>query len=232
MALLWMCLAMDIWYFCLSKDFFLEEKDLVLPFAFKASEFLQMLVYLTDIFSCLNELNISLQGSNTNIVIANEMLAAFKAKYSQSMNNIGKGNLVLVSPLEEDFEIDQFLLSDVATAVHIPSSAVVESIWQIFLCRKFGIQPPFNKEPLSISMMYHAWRWSFERGDYWHPSRWRVPQKWLTKRWHWRILGHLKNSIPKKVLGVLVPFATIYFCETGFFSLLHVETKIENHLDV
>lgn len=42
----------------------------------------------------------------------------------------------------------------------------------------------------------------------------------------------LNNSIPKKVLGVLVPFATTYFCETGFFSLLHVETKIENHLDV
>lgn len=87
-----------------------------------------MLVYLMDIFSCLNELNISLQGSNTNIVIANEMLAAFKLKYSQSMNNIEKGNLVMVSPLEEDFGIDQFLLSDVATAVQIPSSAVVECI--------------------------------------------------------------------------------------------------------
>ena len=38
-------------------------------------------------------------------------------------------------------------------------------------------------------------------------------------------------TLAKKVLEVLVPFATSYLCETGFSCLLHIKTKSRNRLD-
>ena len=45
--------------------------------SFDSPEFVQILAYWTDLFTQLNELNISTQRSDTNIVIAPEKLTSF-----------------------------------------------------------------------------------------------------------------------------------------------------------
>lgn len=86
--------------------------------AFVSSKFLQMLAYLTDIFSRLKWI----QKSNISIVIVHEKLAAFKAKIPLCIAKgslcIAKGSLALFLFLEEVVGTYQSLLSDVATAIH------------------------------------------------------------------------------------------------------------------
>ena len=56
----------------------LGEKNLVV--CFESVEFIQMTAYLADIFNHLNELNLSLQGKEINMVKASEKLKSFIAK--------------------------------------------------------------------------------------------------------------------------------------------------------
>ena len=59
---------------------FLRERGQELVKYFDEPSFVQMIAYLADVFSALNELNLSLQGRGLNIVTASEKLAAFKGK--------------------------------------------------------------------------------------------------------------------------------------------------------
>ncbi|XP_013793904.1 protein ZBED8-like, partial [Limulus polyphemus] len=98
---------------------FLKDQKLDLFSSFDTPEIVQMLAYLTDIFTHSNELNISLQGSNKNVVIAHEKLAFFKAKIPLWLRNIEKGNLARFPLLEEVVEEHESLLPEVATAICI-----------------------------------------------------------------------------------------------------------------
>ncbi|XP_013771999.1 protein ZBED8-like [Limulus polyphemus] len=98
---------------------FLKDQKLDLFSSFDSPELVQMLAYLTDIFTNLNEINIFLQGSNKNVVIAHEKLASFKAKIPLWLRNIEKGNLATFPSLEEIVEEHGSLLPEVATAIRV-----------------------------------------------------------------------------------------------------------------
>ena len=57
---------------------FLRERRQELVRYFDEPSFVQMLACLADVFSALNELSLSLQGSGLNIVTASKKLASFK----------------------------------------------------------------------------------------------------------------------------------------------------------
>ncbi|XP_068214453.1 protein FAM200C-like [Palaemon carinicauda] len=80
---------------------FLHERVQELPIHFNDPSFVQMLAYLADVFSALNELNLSLQGRGLNIMTAREKLAAFKEKLVLWIKRVKMGNLVNFPCLEE-----------------------------------------------------------------------------------------------------------------------------------
>ncbi|XP_045120470.1 protein ZBED8-like [Portunus trituberculatus] len=80
---------------------FLRERVQDLAIYFNEPSFVQMLAYLADVFSALNELNLSLQGRGLNIVTASEKLAAFKEKLVLWIKRVKMGNLVNFPCLEE-----------------------------------------------------------------------------------------------------------------------------------
>ncbi|XP_013790359.1 protein ZBED8-like [Limulus polyphemus] len=132
---------------------FLKDQKLDLFSSFNSPELVQMLAYLTDIFTHLNELNISLQGSNKNVAIAHEKLASFKAKIPLWLRNIEKGNLARFPSLEEVVEEHESLLPEVATAIRIHLEQLLYAFdGYLFLCRKFGSQRLLDKEPVSVSV--------------------------------------------------------------------------------
>jgi hypothetical protein len=57
---------------------FLREKENKLCDEFETQGFIVSLAYLADIFSHLNDLNISLQGSEVTVLGANDKIAAFQ----------------------------------------------------------------------------------------------------------------------------------------------------------
>ena len=48
---------------------------------------------------------------------------------------------------------------------------------------------------------------------------------------YWRSAMDMYPQLRKKALGVLIPFATTYLCESGFSSLLSIKTKSRNRLN-
>ena len=61
-------------------SFFLREKQNPLSLQFDCKEFLYGLAYLADIFSPLNEENLSIQGPDLTIMDVTKRLQAFQAK--------------------------------------------------------------------------------------------------------------------------------------------------------
>ena len=61
---------------------FLQYKNSDLLGSLKSNEFIQCVAYIADVMYHLNELNLSLQGQQTNVITACEKLKAFKLKLS------------------------------------------------------------------------------------------------------------------------------------------------------
>ena len=59
------------------KDF-LKERDYGIIKEMESKELNQILAYLSDLFSCLNNTSVSLQGINVNILKCREIINAFK----------------------------------------------------------------------------------------------------------------------------------------------------------
>ena len=75
------------------KVFFLEERECDLVGALESQEFAQMLAYLADIFTRMNDLSISLQGKGINILKACEKLNSLKEKLHLWRRRIERGRL-------------------------------------------------------------------------------------------------------------------------------------------
>jgi hypothetical protein len=71
---------------------FLREKENKLCEEFETQGFIVSLAYLADIFSHLNDLNISLQGSEVTDLDANQKIAAFQQKPALWKKRVAKEN--------------------------------------------------------------------------------------------------------------------------------------------
>ncbi|KAF2356531.1 Ribonuclease H-like domain [Trinorchestia longiramus] len=95
---------------------FLQEKRNALCEEFNSPEFILVLAYLAKIFSHVNDLNISIQGSNKTIVDAGEKLKSFLEKLPLWMKRVQNNNVANVARLEEILSY-QRIERDVPTAL-------------------------------------------------------------------------------------------------------------------
>ena len=72
---------------------FLKDRNSDLLVCFESVEFTQMTAYLADIFHLLNELNLSIQGKEMNMVKASEKLKSFIGKLPLWSRRLQGGNL-------------------------------------------------------------------------------------------------------------------------------------------
>ncbi|XP_037800341.1 protein ZBED8-like [Penaeus monodon] len=79
---------------------FLEERHCDLLEELESQEFNQILAYLSDIFTRMNDLSLSFQGKNKNMLNCYEKLNAFKDKLYLWCRRVKKGNLSNFPSLE------------------------------------------------------------------------------------------------------------------------------------
>jgi hypothetical protein len=79
---------------------FLREKENKLCEEFETHGFIVSLAYLADIFSHLNDLNISLQGSEVTVLDANEKITAFQQILALWKRRVAKDNYTNFPSLE------------------------------------------------------------------------------------------------------------------------------------
>ena len=88
----------------------LQKHDYNLPKEMESQEFNQMLVYLSEIVTHMNDLSISMQGKNINILKCHKKLNVFKEKLHLWCLQFKKGNLLNFFSLEEMVDDSESLI--------------------------------------------------------------------------------------------------------------------------
>ncbi|XP_073711484.1 SCAN domain-containing protein 3-like [Misgurnus anguillicaudatus] len=197
-------------------SFLTERKS---PFAhhYANAQFTAKLAYLCDIFSLLNQLNVSLQGRNSNIFFVADKVEAFKRK------------LALWIKRTQEKRMDMFpLLSDIlenSPQVNI-SDLVSQHLSQ--LAEKFDdyfpedpreghmwIADPFSVDPTKndVALPSHLESQLLEVAT----------DSTLKLQWGKQDLGSFWIAVSKeypclalRAVKLLLPFTTTYLCESGF----------------
>ena len=92
---------------------FLKERDYDYAKEMESKEFNQILAYLSDIFSRMNNLSVSMQAKNINIIKCCEVLNAFKEKLHLWCWRVKRGNVANFPSLEELTDENEFLIPSV-----------------------------------------------------------------------------------------------------------------------
>ena len=96
---------------------FLKKRDYDHAKEMEPKELDQILAYLSDIFSLMNNLSVCMQGKNTNILKYCAVLNAFKEKLLIWCRRIKRGSLSNFPSLEEVTDKDESLIPNVRVEI-------------------------------------------------------------------------------------------------------------------
>jgi hypothetical protein len=192
------------------------------------------LAYLADIFSHLNDLNISLQGSEVTVLDANEKIAAFQP--SLWKRRVAKDNYPNFPNLENVILSGEGVLETVPDWIKGDILSHLETLMHSF--DDYFVQDEFKNDqwirnPFTFNLD------SMDDADMQKDDLIDLQSKALLKQgfsnqnldefWCSQVTAYAVMA--KKALSVLIPFATTYLCESGFSTLVSVKTKAINRLD-
>ena len=217
-------------------EIFLHEKKHALAARLTEPRWLLKLAYLTDIFSELNSLNVSMQGKDETLISVSQKLKAFKAKLRLWKGKIELGKTAsfpLMNLFLEDEE-DASLL-DVQSVIfghleklieefdkYIPDGELHEKYkW---LCRPFDVQAEDLSEEYSIQNLRE------ELIEVQHDETLRFNFERQTLGVFWTAVKKEKPVLGCEAVKMLLPFATTYLCESGFAALTAIKTRYRNRL--
>ena len=215
---------------------FLRERHHNLLEELESHEFNQMLAYLSDIFTRMNDLSLSLQGRSMNMLNCYEKLNAFKEKLRVWSIRVKRGNLSNFPSLEEtvvDKESPD-LIPCVAAEVVAHLEVLLTSFDKYFDVGKLDSTEEWILDPYSFSLEKMSGDVEFEeelidlRSN--RALELQFDSKSLEQYWCLALSSFPKLS--ETALSVLIPFATTYLCESGFSTLLSIKTKSRNRLNV
>ena len=96
---------------------FLKEREYDHAKETESKEINQILAYLSDIFSSMNNLSVSMQGKNINKLKCCEVLNNFKEKLHLWCRRVKRGNLTNFPSLEKVTDEEEFLITSVCEEI-------------------------------------------------------------------------------------------------------------------
>jgi hypothetical protein len=194
------------------------------------------LAYLADIFSHLNDLSISLQGSEVTVLDTNEKTAAFQQKPALWKRRVAKDNHANFPTLENVVFSGEGVLETVPDWIRGDILSHLENLIHSFddyfvqdeLKNDQWIRNPFT---FNLDSMDDA----DTQKDYLIDLQSKALLKQgffsqnLDEFWCSKIVAY--PVLAKKALSALIPFATTCLCESGFSALVSDKTKARNRLD-
>lgn len=190
-----------------------------LAIKFSYGGWLRRLAYLVDILEQLDKLSSRLRRKETHVLNFQDNLQAFVAKLRNWRSKVNLGNIAMFetfcSTVENTLngELDADQKNDVIK--HLTS---LENEFQCYLPELMKGDAALIRNPLQFLDL---------RCD---PSTHNLfKQKSVTQ--FWCAMYNLCPDIAKFVVRVLLPFTSTYLCESGFSTLLHMNTKSRNRLN-
>lgn len=211
---------------------FLREKESDLAGKFDEPNFIFALAYLADIFSHLNDLNISIQGPNKTILDASEKLKSFLEKLPLWTRRVESNNFANFTRLEEALLGHQGLPAaskdDILTHLTTLRMSFQNYFGSEELQRDTWIRNPFLVDLDSIPDEDMT---KDDLIDLRH--RELIKSEFCTKDLaeFWCSMMEGYPALAKRALQSILPFVTTYLCEAGFSTLLTIKTKSRNRLE-
>uniref|UniRef100_UPI00358EB4CC protein FAM200C-like n=1 Tax=Myxine glutinosa TaxID=7769 RepID=UPI00358EB4CC len=212
---------------------FLEERECDLVGAFESKQFAQMLAYLADIFTRMNDLSVSLQGKGINILKACEKLNAFKEELRLWHQRMERGNLSNFPSLEGMVDDAGSITPTVREEIVAHLEMLSESFDGYFAAGDMKISEEWTMNPYSYNMEKMSYDEELKEDliDLRTNRALEMQFESKTLEVFWCAALDMFPRLGGKALRVLIPFATTYLCESGFSSLLSIKTKSRNRLN-
>ncbi|XP_062417978.1 zinc finger BED domain-containing protein 5-like [Pungitius pungitius] len=211
---------------------FFAENPFHLASSLHDEDFLKRLAYLADIFSALNELNLSLQGVTVTVFNTQDRIEAMIKKL-RFWESCVSGNTHLCFPTLHEFLGE----NDLHLGEHV-KSLIIEHLNQLAeqLRKHF---PPMDtsgawiRNPFEVSLpvpqlSFHEQEQLIELSSD-GALQLQFKRKPLVDFWAESMTSY--TALAKQALRVLMPFATTYLCEAGFSAMAAVKTKHRQRLD-
>ena len=217
---------------CQELIIFLKEHNADLASLVADDIWLGKLAYLADMFNLLNQLNLSLQGRDANILLSQNKITAFIKKLNIWKARISD-NVVDMFPVLCDYIANkplidkELIFSDTQPHLELLS----EHFKKYFLKEtydNFGcILNPFvvAKTDLSGCEEEELAELSSDRTLMISFNQRALASFWLGVVDEYSLLS-------QKATKILLPFATTYICETAFLALTNMKTKYRSRLAV
>uniref|UniRef100_K7EX73 HAT C-terminal dimerisation domain-containing protein n=1 Tax=Pelodiscus sinensis TaxID=13735 RepID=K7EX73_PELSI len=195
---------------------------------------LSRVAYLADIFTKLNEVNLSLQGKNVNIFNAKDKILSLSRKLQFWISSVGQNDLDCLPTLndfleENGYKLDEDIRSDIADHLRDLYTNIIKYFPNI------NDNNNWIRNPLSLTEKPV----SFSTQDYENlieiASDGQLIQKFkevsLITFWSDLCQSQEYSSLSRRAIRQLLPFASTYLCKTGFSNYAAMKTKYRNRLN-
>lgn len=197
---------------------------------------LSTLAYLSDVFSKLNELNLSLQGNSLTVLNAHDKIKGFERKLGLWVSCVKQRHFSPFPTLEyffveNDLIIEKEICDDICSHLetlrsqfenYFPSSKYDEFSW---------VRDPFHcdieNNKLSLNEREQLIELSNDAG-----LKIKFQAEGMVNFWTSSPVEREYSELYKGALKIIIQFASTYLCEKGFSSLTEIKTKYRNRLDV
>lgn len=213
---------------------FLNNKNSDLKNYFCDSKWLIKLAYLVDIFTMLNNLNLSMQGKNFDIFDQSKKIASFKKKIIIYKKKVEVGNIDMFFVLSEFLEEDDSVnVNDIKTIISLHLNQISIALNSYF---PKDIRDDFKwiENPFTVSIEELNFNTLIETQiiDLSCDKTYEHKFKNETLVDFWCAVYNEYPELSINAIKKLLLFPTTYLCEKGFSTMANIKTKQRNRLDV
>ncbi|XP_060758376.1 zinc finger BED domain-containing protein 5-like [Neoarius graeffei] len=214
---------------------FLKEQLHSLAVVFEDANWVARLAYLADVFTKLNELNLSLQGKESHILRMYEKVERFTKKLNLWQRKCEEGDVSHFPLLHAHLATTDVTRASVVKLVEEHLSKLNSDFNQYFqdidkksesldwVRDQFTATESSNKLPARLQEQLLDV--SSDRGL-------KVAHREKTLTEFWCNMEKEYPELGKHALIELLPFGSTYMCEVTFSALTHIKTNKRNRLDV
>lgn len=215
---------------------FLTENHSPYATLFQDTDWLAKLCYLADIFGKLNELNMSLQGRDTNILNLYDKVGGFQNKAELWKTTCAQGNFTCFPQLDDFLSSEDVDRAPVKSVIVGHLTNLIQDLHSYFpdLEEKSAqldwVRNPFllseeNRSKLPVTDQEKLLEVSSDRGFQMKFSTSTLTQFWMFVKQEHPDLG-------QRALEKLLPFASTYLCENSFSAMTVIKSKQRNRLSL
>ena len=198
---------------------------------FSDENFLGKLAYLSDIFGKLNELNLQLQGKDKHLPQVTDKITSFTRKLAMWGRKLDEGNTDSFENLHELVDTTVYDATSVIPHIQQHISSLLGFFKKYFpenSSQYDWVRDPFNAPaPTGFSSAEED-----QFIDMTSDSTLRLRFTSQTLSEFWLSVEREYPLLGQRAMGILLPFATSYLCETGFSAVAALKTKYRSQLNI